>query len=158
MQPVGLLTLLGIKQNGQYPADLLNELRGTIDLFDWYQEQSIQITQTAPFAIGAGSTSSAAVFGPATVWTWVERYSAIGATAAGDIQDFALTRITRPGAIPVIHSVLATLPYSPLAAGRGVFLGCGGFFLPPGESLGYVAESTAGGGSVSFSLRFTNLS
>jgi len=147
--PAGLLGFLGLKNGGQNPDVLLNEVRAGIDLTNFYAYglESEQGSDSLPFALGGGTNYSAFFTVPAKkVWyvKWIQLFlgsqavpNAIGTVQFGFADPQGLFRRTE------------IMEYAPVA-NKGINLVWKGapFFAGPGWRL-YVRMSDAAGSACS---------
>lgn len=93
--PAGLLSALQLKNKGQNPANLVDQVAPTLDMFPWYTNDQLrrldeQSTLVAPFGAGFKSVPALAT---GNDWWYVRSMStymaaASGATVAGDTIEF----------------------------------------------------------------------
>jgi hypothetical protein len=153
--PRGLLGLLNLKNLGRLPDSLNSEVTPVIDLSRWW------LTSEALFDVithGVGlSTSgplslnfSSSILVPDNQVWWIERYTVELSlpAAAGESAQNVAPIIFLSQAAPVRSQCLVETPIT-VTGGTGTatgsMIGCGGFFAPPGSSLGvYVGRSITG--------------
>jgi len=61
--PLGFLSLLGLKNLGKLPDTLIDEVRGTFDLQEWYLRGAKEVVVPAVTVAATGGTQSIAVAG-----------------------------------------------------------------------------------------------
>lgn len=155
----GYLGFFQVKNQGQNPINLRDEVQPVIDLRDWYfasnamELQSVNLVVAGGFDGGLLSTLAV----PANEMWYVIRYCALtGAMAAADAISFGPSVQFEPntgGSVLMDQGTLGDAPLAGTAAGRLAGVTCGGFFAPPGAIFGVIVGECISAGNITLSLR-----
>lgn len=143
--PPGLLSLLGLKNTGRNPAALSAELRGVIELRDWYLAsiaQTIGQSGTVNNVQNQFITFAPTLQVPDTEW-WFLHYSAAAFTvdsafgAANRFSAFLQWTVNGNALRGPITEQGSAIP------GQYPIIGLDGLFLPPGSVAAMRVDATA---------------
>lgn len=145
-RPLSLGALLTLKTRGDMPRELLDEVRGTVDLESWWLRAKRQRWTTVP-SRSPGSSYNGSFFSwltgapvvPQNEWWYVEHCSINVLVGPSDVLSGLAVGFFEPPLLPFRWQVVGP-PQSAenLLAGNvwGLCLQAHGFWMPPGSTLG----------------------
>lgn len=154
--PPGLLGFLQLKNAGNNPSDLSNQISTVIDARDWYFQARMLDALNLFGATGAVNVNAAGLVqfpvftAPQTSWLFVDNFSAVCALLAAEYIRAAPVLITFPGVTGQQQLQLGD-DVNDVITARARKWSCrsGGFFMPPGSILGLQVYDVVTAGNIS---------